>query len=83
MAIVIGLVKLKKNKKTFKKVLTLKSKYAIIIIEIRKEVIIMAKGMTPAKRHQIRAKYEAQDQARKNERLGLRPKLSNKKGKRR
>ena len=43
----------------------------------------MAKKMTPAKRHQIRAKYEAQDQARKNERLGLRPKLSSKKGKRR
>ena len=42
----------------------------------------MTKKMTPAKGHQIRAKYEAQDQARKNERLGLRPKLSNKKGKR-
>jgi len=41
----------------------------------------MAKSMTPSKRHAIRAKYEAQDQARKNERLGLKPKVS-KKGKR-
>ena len=38
----------------------------------------MAKSMTPSKRHAIRAKYEAQDQARKNARLGLRPTLSNK-----
>ena len=42
----------------------------------------MAKKMTPAKRHQIRAKYEAQDQARKNERLGIKP-MKSKKGKRR
>jgi 2-hydroxychromene-2-carboxylate isomerase len=62
--------------------LTLNNKYAIIIIEIRKGVIIMAKGMTPSKRHAMRAMYEARDKARKNERLGLRPKLSSKKGKR-
>ena len=42
----------------------------------------MAKSMTPAKRHAIRAKYEAQDQVRKNERLGLKPKFATKKGKR-
>ena len=42
----------------------------------------MAKSMTPAKRHAIRAKYEAQDQARKNERLGLKPTFATKKGKR-
>lgn len=35
-------------------------------------------AMTPAKRHQIRAKYEAQDQAKKNKRLGLTPKKSKK-----
>lgn len=38
-------------------------------------------AMTPAKRHQIRAKYEAQDQAKKNKRLGISPKMA-KKGKR-
>jgi hypothetical protein len=41
----------------------------------------MAKSMTPAKRHAIRAMYEAQDQAKKNARLGIKPKLA-KKGKR-
>ena len=39
-------------------------------------------AMTPAKRHAIRAKYEAKDQAKKNERLGLKPKFTTKKGKR-
>ena len=39
----------------------------------------MAKGMTPSKRHAMRAMYEAKDKTRKNERLGLRPTLSNKK----
>lgn len=39
-------------------------------------------AMTPAKRHAIRAKYEAKDQAKRNERLGLKPKVTNKKGKR-
>ena len=43
----------------------------------------MAKSMTPSKRHAIRAKYEAEAKARKNERLGLKPIKSNKKGKRR
>ena len=38
----------------------------------------MAKSMTPAKRHAIRAMYEAKDQAKKNERLGLKPKFINK-----
>lgn len=42
----------------------------------------MAKSMTPAKRHAMRAMYETKDQARKNERLGLKPKFANKKGKR-
>jgi hypothetical protein len=41
----------------------------------------MAKGMTPAKRHAMRAMYEAQAQDRKNARLGLKPQA--KKGKRR
>ncbi len=41
-------------------------------------------AMTPTKRHAIRAKYEAEAKARKNERLGLKPiKANNKKGKRR
>lgn len=41
-------------------------------------------AMTPAKRHAIRAKYEAEAKARKNERLGLKPiKTNNKKSKRR
>ena len=39
----------------------------------------MAKSMTPAKRHAIRAKYEEQAKARKDVRLGIRP---TKKGKR-
>lgn len=39
-------------------------------------------AMTPAKRHQIRAKYEARDQERRNERLGIKPKFTNKKNKR-
>lgn len=43
----------------------------------------MAKSMTPSKRHQMRAMYEARDKARKDERLGIKPKKSNKKGKRR
>lgn len=38
-------------------------------------------AMTPAKRHQIRAMYEAQQQERKNSRLGIKPQKS-KKGKR-
>ena len=38
----------------------------------------MAKSMTPAKRHAIRAMYEAKDQAKRNERLGLKPKFINK-----
>lgn len=41
----------------------------------------MAKSMTPAKRHQMRAMAEARDKARKNERLGIKPTKS-KKGKR-
>ena len=43
----------------------------------------MAKSMTPAKRHAIRAKYEAEAKARKDERLGLKPTKASKKGKRR
>ncbi len=43
----------------------------------------MAKKMTPAKRHAMRAMYEARDLARKNERLGIKPKTTKKKGKRR
>ena len=42
----------------------------------------MAKSMTPAKRHKIRAMYEAQDQERRNARLGIKPQKA-KKGKRR
>ena len=42
----------------------------------------MAKSMTPSKRHAMRAMYEAKARARKNERLGIKPKASNKKGKR-
>lgn len=41
----------------------------------------MAKSMTPAKRHAMRARYEAQDKARKNARLGISPKMA--KGKKR
>jgi hypothetical protein len=41
----------------------------------------MAKGMNPAKRHAMRAMYEARDKARKNERLGIKP-TKVKKGKR-
>lgn len=36
-------------------------------------------GMTPAKRKAIRAKYEAEAKARKNERLGIKPKKATKK----
>lgn len=43
----------------------------------------MAKKMTPAKRHQIRAMYEQRDQDRRNARLGIKPKKQAKKGKRR
>ena len=39
-------------------------------------------AMTPAKRHAMRAMYEARDLARKNERLGIKPTKSSKKGKR-
>lgn len=46
-------------------------------------MIIMAKKMTPAKRHAIRAKYEEMQKERRNERLGIKPKKQNKKGKRR
>ena len=42
----------------------------------------MAKGMTPKKRHEIRAKYEEMQKERKNIRLGIKPKKTNKKGKR-
>lgn len=42
----------------------------------------MAKKMTPSKRHQMRAMYEARDQERRNARLGIKPKKQNKKGKR-
>lgn len=41
----------------------------------------MAKSMTPAKRHAMRAMYEERDKARKNERLGIKPKMT--KGKKR
>lgn len=37
-------------------------------------------AMTPAKRHQIRAKQEAMKKARKEERLGLAKKTAKKKG---
>lgn len=40
-------------------------------------------GMTPAKRHATRAKYEALAKARKNERLGIKVKASQKKNKKR
>lgn len=39
-------------------------------------------AMTPAKRYATRAKYEALAQARKNDRLGIKPMKSTKKGKR-
>ena len=39
----------------------------------------MAKKMTPAKRHQMRAMYEKRDQERRNARLGIKPKMANKK----
>lgn len=39
----------------------------------------MAKSMTPAKRHAMRAMYEERALARKNERLGIKPQKSNKK----
>ena len=38
-------------------------------------------AMTPAKRHQIRAMYEAQQKKKKNSRLGIKPQKT-KKGKR-
>ena len=38
-------------------------------------------AMTPSKRHAMRAMYEARDKARKNARLGIKPKMT-KKGKR-
>jgi hypothetical protein len=56
--------------------LTTRFKSDIIIIEIKKEseLIKMAKkGMTPSKRHAMRAMYEAQAQERRNARLGLKP----------
>ena len=37
-------------------------------------------AMTPAKRHQMRAKQEAMQKARKEERLGLAKKTAKKKG---
>lgn len=40
-------------------------------------------AMTPSKRHAMRKMYEEKDQARKNARLGLKPKFNTKKGKRR
>ena len=40
-------------------------------------------AMTPAKRHAMRKMYEERDKARKNARLGIKPKMANKKGKRR
>jgi hypothetical protein len=43
----------------------------------------MARKLTPAKRHAIRAQYEAMQKERRNERLGIKPKKTNKKGKRR
>lgn len=39
-------------------------------------------AMTPAKRKQIRAKYESEQKARKNERLGLAKKTTKKNKKR-
>lgn len=39
-------------------------------------------AMTPAKRHKMRAMYEAQQKTRRDERLGIKPKKSNKKGRR-
>lgn len=39
----------------------------------------MAKGMTPSKRHAMRKMYEERDKMRKNERLGISPKMSKKK----
>ena len=39
------------------------------------------RGLTPAKRHAMRAMYEKQDQERRNKRLGIKPKMA-KKGKR-
>ncbi len=41
----------------------------------------MAKSMAPAKRHAMRAMYEARDKARKDARLGIKPRVA-KKGKR-
>jgi hypothetical protein len=41
----------------------------------------MAKSMNPAKRHAMRAMYEARDKARKDARLGIKP-MKSKKGKR-
>ena len=38
----------------------------------------MKKGLTPAKRHAIRAKYEEQQKQKRNERLGIKPKKTNK-----
>lgn len=38
--------------------------------------------MTPAKRHEMRKLYEQRDQERKNARLGIKPKKTNKKAKR-
>lgn len=42
----------------------------------------MGKKMTPAKRHQMRAMYEARDKERKNIRLGIKPKKNANKKKR-
>lgn len=39
-------------------------------------------AMAPAKRHAMRAMYEKRDQERKNARLGIKPKMVSKKGKR-
>ena len=39
-------------------------------------------AMTPAKRHAMRAMYEAKALERKNARLGIKPQKQNKKGKR-
>ena len=39
-------------------------------------------AMTSAKRHAMRAMYEKRDQDRKNARLGIKPKMVGKKGKR-
>ena len=41
----------------------------------------MGKKMTPAKRHEMRAMYEAKDKERKNARLGIKPKKTSKKRK--